>query len=165
MSKYNSYQKDSDIAIKTIAWILLLAAISISAIQTTRNIFANYDYENKYISYWNLADKSSTIQAKYEYINQFVNNIEKNSEKFASNNAIFLKTPDNSFKSNLDALVTLRNRLKEIQSIDINSFAYQTAIQQITSQEQGEAHRLIGVIKGCYFLESYPSLWDWIGLD
>ena len=143
---------------------ILLVGISIMALGIRGCVKSSYTFENKYLYAWNLSDKSSTIEAKSVYINDFVNNLSSNRENFASHNAVWLKTPNNSFDCNLKALITLRDRLTEIKSMDITSFQYNTAIQQITSQEQGEAHSLISAIQGCYDLKNYWYVWDWIGL-
>ena len=127
-------------------------------------VVSNYNFENKYSYAWELADKSSTIEAKCKYINEFVNVISSNRNDFADYNAIRLVTKNNSFDYNLKAITTLRDRLNEIKDMDITSFQYNTAIQQVTSQEQGEARYLISVIEGCYCLKNYPYIWDWIGL-
>lgn len=126
---------------------------------------ANFTWKRDYHQLWSLADKSSTIPAKQQYINKFVETLKAGKERgrFADNDAIFLKTPDNAFDSNLKAVETLAQRLTEIQGMNPNSFEYNTAIQQITAQEQGEAHKLIDVLKGCYVLENYPLVWGWIG--
>ena len=126
------------------------------------NIYAGYKYTNDYSSQWSLADKSSTIQAKADYINSFVSKIEANKNQFADHDAIILKTQDNSFENNLNALKTLRDRLKTISTMNESDFAYQTAIQQITAQEQGEAQALLAVIQGSYYLRTYPVYWGWI---
>lgn len=123
-------------------------------------ILANYNWSNNFLSYWNLADKSSTIDAKSGYIDQFVKKIEDG--KFSDYNAIFLKTPDNNFEKNFTALKTLQGRLQEIKTMDIESFAYQQAIQQITAQEQGEAQDMLLQLKGCWMLRNYLLLWGWI---
>ena len=47
--------------------------------------------------------------------------------------------------------------------MDTSSFQYNTAIQQITAQEQGEAHSLINTIKECYVLQNHFIVWDWAG--
>lgn len=44
-----------------------------------------------------------------------------------------------------------------------SSFEYNTAIQQITAQEQGDSKAMMGVISGCYELAGYPAVWKWIG--
>src|SRR5687768_15835608 len=98
---------------------------------------ANYEYEGKIGSYWSLADKASTIPQKAEYIDKFVKAIEK--EKLAEHNALIYPTLDNETASNIRALKSLQSRLHEIKGMDPRSFEYQTAIQQITAQEQGEA--------------------------
>jgi hypothetical protein len=126
---------------------------------------ANYNYEKNYGQLWKLAEKSSTIQAKQQYITQFVNALKegKTNGLFADYNALFLKTPNNSFDSNLKAVETLSERLIEIQNMDPKTFEYNTAIQQITAQEQGEAQDLISIFTGCYDLNNYFSVWNWIG--
>lgn len=127
--------------------------------------FSYYLFEREYIQLWELADKSSTISAKRDYIAKFVAVLERGNERgcFAAHNAVFLRTPNNGFVENLQALRTLANRLDEIQAMSPSSFEYNTAIQQITAQEQGEAKDLIGVIRGCYFLKSWPMAWQWLG--
>ena len=44
--------------------------------------------------------------------------------------------------------------------MDVESFAYQTAIQQITQQEQGEADNVIGNLSGCWEKEYYYFYWN-----
>lgn len=150
---------------KTIFAILFIITTAIFGGTLAVKEIANYSFENKYGQYWSLADKSSTIQAKQKHIQEFVEALEKGFESrdFATHNAIFLKTPNNEFKANLAALQTLSARLSEIQNMDSSSFQYNTALQQITGQEQGEAAEMIGVFKGCYMLENYPIVWGWIG--
>ena len=125
------------------------------------NVVAEYNYENYYSSYWSLADKSSTLEAKSMYVGQFVDKLNNSRLGFADYNAVFLKTPDNSFDRNFQALVSLRDRLNTISQMNESDFAYQTAIQQITAQEQGEADAMLKVFHGCYFLANYPLLWEW----
>lgn len=123
----------------------------------------SYRYENSYGYMWDLADKSSTIVEKSRYISDFYSALYTNRTDFASNNAIWLKTPNNSFDKNLNAIKSLSDRLVTISKMEETSFEYQVAIEQITKQEQGEANELIYTIKGCYFLEQAPCLWKWIG--
>jgi len=44
--------------------------------------------------------------------------------------------------------------------MDINSFAYQTAIKQITEQEQGEADKMLAVLEGCWLKVNHYWLWN-----
>ena len=60
------------------------------------------------------------------------------------------------------ALSSLDKRLGEIRNLDPGGFAYQTAMQQITEQEQGQADTLTSTLKGCWTLKHYPLAWDWI---
>lgn len=126
-------------------------------------VIGNYEYDNQIKSYWELADKSSTVERKAENIDKFVEALEKTNLK-GKHNAIWLKTPNNSWDYNLEALKTLQQRLHEIKDMDITSFEYQTAIQQITQQEQGKAGEMIGVFKSIWWKEKNIILWDWVGL-
>ena len=123
-------------------------------------VLADYEYDNVLGSYWSLADKASSLDIKADYLNKFVQAIY--AQKLAGYNAIWLKTPDNSLEQNIYALQSLQTRMNEIRGMDVQSFAYQQAIQQITAQEQGEASRLIHVIHGRWYLDHHPLLWDWI---
>jgi hypothetical protein len=56
--------------------------------------------------------------------------------------------------------------LDEIQKMNVASFEYQTAIQQITAQEQGEAQAMLEVFSGIWWKNNYIFLWEWIaGLE
>lgn len=144
---------------------IFLGTLLLLPLQVGSLIMADYKFEKKYLQEWNLADKSSTLQAKQEHIDKFVQSLEKGYDAgdFASNNALFLKTSSNEFVANLTALKSLQERLKVVEKMDPNSFEYNTAIQQITAQEQGEASSMINVFLGCYALENYPLVWSWIG--
>jgi len=138
---------------------ILTAILLIMTIAT--GFIGAYQYEKQFSSYWNLADKSSTITKKAEYIDKFVNAIE-NGKFTGEYNAIIMQTPDNSFDQNFIALKTLQQRLHEISGMDVTSFQYQTAIQQITEQEQGEAYEMLKVFKGIWWKENHFFLWNWI---
>lgn len=123
---------------------------------------ANYNYENQYSSFWSLADKTSTIDKKSDYINQFVSVLDAGN-MHGCNNALIYKTSDNSFDKNLDALKSLQDRLNNIKKMDENSLAYQNAIQQITAQEQGEAKDMLAVFSRCWYKQNHYFLWNfWI---
>jgi len=144
--------------------VIVLLALVLGFFQIKALVVSDWQY-NKQIEYaWSLADKSSTIDAKAKYVEEFVKLIETNQNEFSSHNAIWMQTPDNSLEQNLTALRTLRSRLNEVMTMDVKSFEYNTAIQQITAQEQGEASQMLSVIKGCWIKANYISVWDWVGL-
>lgn len=124
-------------------------------------VLGNYRYERDYLSYWNLAEKASTIPQKKIYIEKFAVAIQSAGLQ-GDYDAILLKTPDNSFDKNFEALLSLRNRLEEIQKMNVSSFEYQTAIQQITQQEQGEASKLLETLEGVWLKNNYIIIWDWV---
>jgi len=119
----------------------------------------DYEYSNTIGSYWELSDKSSTLKQKSEYLDKYVAAIRAG--QFAPNDATIFPTPNNSFDQNMVALTSLQGRMHQIEGMDESSFAYQTAIQQITAQEQGEAEALTSVFKSCWFLRNHSLLWGW----
>lgn len=142
--------------------IFLIVAVSSGSYQIYFWVISDYNYEKDILYNWNLADKSSTLEAKAEYINKFIEALQRT--PMSEYNAIFLKTPDNNVQNNINAVITLRDRLNEIKGMNPESFEYQTAIQQITAQEQGEADKMLSMINGGYLLKNYPIIWGWYGV-
>lgn len=140
-------------------WVVVLIWLTINIVSEIRK---SYTYTNEFGSYWELADKSSTIEEKSKYINLFVEAFEKSGLQ-GEYNAVFYKTPTVSFDKNLLALKSLQQRLEEIKTMDIRSFEYQTAMQQITAQEQGEARDMLDVLQGCWTKNNYFLYWAWVG--
>ena len=138
----------------TIGIIALILSISFGVI-------ANYKYSRDHESYWELADKASTIQEKSIQIDKFVASYDTLQFK-GKYNAVFLTTESNSFNGNFRALKTLQSRLNQIKTMDPTTFEYQTAIQQITAQEQGGAKYMLSEISGIWWKDNYLLLWDWI---
>ena len=147
---------------KTIGIVLFIATTLLLIANVYNEIYGNYEYSKKFESSWNLADKASTIPQKAKYVDNFIQAIEGGgfTGKF---NAIFMETPDNSFDENLKAVKSLQGRLHEIYTMDVTSFQYQTAIQQITAQEQGEAKAMLHVFEGIWWKENHFWLWNWVG--
>ena len=146
---------------RTIGILMLLFASGFFCGNIVSEILGAYQYNRQIGSFWNLAEKASTIVQKSEYIDKFVDAI-KNAGMNDDYNAIILKTPDNSFNENFKALISLQGRLHDIQKMDIQSFAYQTAIQQITAQEQGEAKNMLEVFWGIWWKTHHFFLWNWV---
>ena len=146
---------------KTFFKFLTFTTIILSIVLIASYLIAEYQYSNKIQSYWELADKASTIDQKSEYLSKFIVAIED--EGLGGHNAIVFKTPDNSYDENIKALKSLQSRLDDIKDMDVTSFEYNTAIQQITAQEQGEASQMITVIKQIWYKNHYFLLWDWVG--
>lgn len=124
-------------------------------------LVAKNEFKRDISSHWSLADKSSTITEKMRHIDNFVIALEKSGLQ-GEHDAIIYKTIDNSFDQNLIALKSLQLRLHEIDSMDVASFEYQTAMQQITAQEQGEAKEMLDVFYGTWVKDNYFLLWDWV---
>jgi hypothetical protein len=118
------------------------------------------EYSNAVGSYWDLSDKSSTLKQKSEYLDKYVAALSQPG-KFAPNDATIYATLNNSFDQNMIALVSLQGRMHEIDGMDTSSFAYQTAIQQITAQEQGEARSMTSTFEGCWYLRNHSLFWGW----
>lgn len=149
-------------------WVgILLVTLSVffSYRQIKTRITSSYLFERDYSSLWYLGEKASTIEAKEKFVDAFYNALKTGQEqgKFAEWSAIWLKTPKNNFSTNLIVLSSLKQRLGEIKGMNPNSFEYNTAIQQITAQEQRDSG-MIHLFKECYQLQNYPNIWSWFGL-
>ena len=144
------------------ALVLLIGSFIALLIYTATAVIGGYKYNNEIESYWRLADKSSTISKKIEGIDKYIAALE-NPILQGKHNAIFLTTPDNSFDANFEALKSLQQRLHDIEKMDVKSFEYQTAMQQLTGQEMGEANDMINTFKSIWWKEHHIMLWNWIG--
>lgn len=148
---------------KSLGTILIIAAVAMIGWSIYCFVHANYEYETQYANNWTLADRASTISQKSEYIDKFVDSLEKSGLQ-GQHDALMYFTPQNSFDENFKALKSLQSRLHEIKDLDQNSFAYQTAIQQITAQEQGEATDMLSVLRGSWYKVHHYWLWNgWLG--
>lgn len=143
---------------KTIGVILILVAVGIAVFGIWALIHSNYEWENSVLSNWSLSDKSSTLQAKSEYMDKFVSALRNGN--LADNDALIYKTADNNCDNNVKAVETLRDRLNQIKGMDESSFQYQQAIQQITAQEQGESKELISTLNGCWMKTHHYFIWN-----
>lgn len=144
---------------RTIGIILLISGIAFSLSRISYKIGVYYEYENNIGSKWDLADRASTITQKAEYIDEFVLALDQ-ADLYGIHNAILYPTDENYFDQNMKALKSLQQRLKTISNMDENSFSYQTAMQQITEQEQGEAHKMLENIYKCWKKKNYYSCWN-----
>ena len=138
--------------------ILLLVVVGLLIWACTIPMFASYAYRNQISSYWTLADKASTIDQKSEYIDKYVQAL-KDAKLDGLKDAWFLNTPNISFDENFKALLSLQTRLSEIKTMNPSSFEYQTAIQQITAQEQGQADEMLNNFISCWYKKNHFVLW------
>ena len=135
---------------------LFLGLLGFHAIQ---EIYTNYECNRDLLSYWKLSAKASTLKQKSLYLDKFVANLE--AAHLSGNNALILKTPDNSYEQNMATLKSLQSRMEEIKSMDVKSFEYQQAMYQISAQEQGGVNG-VGDLIGVWYLDHHPSVWGWI---
>jgi hypothetical protein len=145
----------------SLGWVALIVTV-LFAWRVVSDVRAHYEYSRGLESYWSLSVKASTLTMKADYLNRFVAAVD--SAKLGGHNALFFPTPDNDFEQNVTTLRNLQHRMEEIRGMDVTSFAYQQAIAQITAQEQDEAHNMLGVIKGCWYLQHHFLLWDWVNV-
>ena len=57
---------------KILGYLLLVGGVIMLALQIRSSILSRYTYEKQFSNLWELADKSSTIPAKQQYITQFL---------------------------------------------------------------------------------------------
>ena len=141
---------------------VVLGALAILTLYIALHVRADYQYSRTIGSYWDLSVKASTLAMKADYLDQFVAAVD--SAHLSGHNALFFATPDNDVAQNIATLRNLQHRMEEIRGMDVTSFAYQQAISQITAQEQDEAHNMLAVIKGRWFLSHHVFFWDWINM-
>jgi len=159
--------------------ILMCLFVGLLVFHVIREIYTNYKCDRDLLSYWNLSNKASTLKQKSLYLDEFVANLE--AAHLSGNNALLLKTPDNSYDQNIITLKSLQSRMEEIKGMDVRSFEYQQAMYQISAQEEGVSMEfttwlasgiwiiilLSGagstVFVGCLkcFLRSYSSPQEW----
>jgi hypothetical protein len=135
---------------------LFFALLGFHAIQ---EIYTNYECNRDLLSYWKLSAKASTLKQKSLYLDEFVANLE--AAHLSGNNALILKTPDNSYEQNMATLKSLQSRMEEIKSMDVKSFEYQQAMYQISAQEEGGVNG-VGDLIGVWYLDHHTSVWGWI---
>lgn len=148
-------------SLKAKGFTFLALGLLCAGITVQQSIVASYLWKQEFGSHWSLADKSSTLKDKSVHIERFVEALDTAGLR-GTHDAVFLKTTDNAFDHNLAALTSLRDRLHEARAMDVTSLAYQTAIQQVTAQEQGEASAMLDVLRGCWTKAHYPLCWGWI---
>jgi hypothetical protein len=133
-----------------------LGLLGFHAIQ---EIYTNYECNRDLLSYWKLSAKASTLKQKSLYLDEFVANLE--AAHLSGNNALILKTPDNSYEQNMATLKSLQSRMEEIKSMDVKSFEYQQAMYQISAQDEGGVNG-VGDLIGVWYLDHHSSVWGWI---
>jgi predicted negative regulator of RcsB-dependent stress response len=145
----------------TIAVLLIITGSLFAIGRLAFHIYCSYQYKNEIQNLWTLSDRASTITQKSEYMNKFVDALEKQN-LHGVNSALFLPTPENDFDENFKAVKSLQKRLTDISGMDENSFAYQTALQQITAQEQGEAKGMLDEFASCWDKVNHYTDWNWL---
>ena len=146
---------------KLLSWCLMVGSVIIGIVLIMMSVFADVEFNRNIGNYWDLADKSSTIERKGEYVDKYI-------EAFAAAklegtyDSLFFPTPSNNFDQNFEALKSLQKRLDEIHSMNPSSFEYQTALQQITDHEFTENTAVISVLEGSWWKVHHYLLWNWL---
>jgi len=147
---------------KTVGIILLVIVILWTGSHIVSMLKDNIRITNTLTGFWSMADKTATIEKKSEYLDKYVDATEKH-ELNKGNSAVFFKHYDNDMANNYDALRSLQKRLHEIKKMDIQSFAYQTALQQLTQQEWKEATAMTGQFYYKLVNKEFVFTWGWLG--
>lgn len=144
---------------KTFGTLLILVALGLLGSLIADDVFEGYCWDRDCYSYWEMADRASTLAKKSEYLDKFMAALD--AQNLGGSHAnLFLNTPRTQYDFNRDALGSLQSRMHATAAMDQNSMAYQMAIQQITGQEWGEADALINTINDCYDSVHFYCLWN-----
>lgn len=144
---------------KLVGALIIIGSLIGAGFFIAANVRAGYEWTTEYGSQWALSVKASTIAQKAEYVDKFVGALDKSGLE-GSNDAVWYFTPNNSFDENMKALKSLQKRLHDISGMNENDFAYQSAIQQITAQEQDDNGEVLSVLFGCWQKVHHPYLWN-----
>lgn len=151
-------KKGNNISSK-VGWLLLAIGIIFACSRGAYRYYAKFDYRNTISNNWDLSERASTISQKSEYMNKFVAALETQ-HLTGLNSNLWFQTPSTSFDENMKALKSLQKRLIDISGMDETTMAYQTAIQQITAQEQGEGKSMLDVLYKCWQRQNYYTIWN-----
>jgi hypothetical protein len=144
---------------KSTGIILLVAGLAFAITRGVMRMSAGAEYTRLAKNYWAMADRASTIKQKSEYMDKFVKAVGSMALE-GYNSDLLYPTQKGDFNENFKALKSLQSRLHEISAMDESSFAYQTAMHQITEQEQGQADEMLSVIHECWGRKNYYTLWN-----
>lgn len=144
-----------------IARICLIISILAIVLYIIFGISSMNKYDTDFGANWQLSKSAATIEQKSIYIDKFVQDIEKGGfeGKF---DAIFNPNDNNSYEQNLIVLKTLQQRLHELKILPMTSFDYNTALQQLTVQQDRISNNMIYTFSGIWYKEHHFLLWNWI---
>jgi len=91
-------------------------------------------WDNEVGSYIDLADKSSNLQVKYEYVLKYRTALYEHRLTEGYSNPIW-QTPTEDLNENFKAVESLVSRMDDIRALDVNSAEYQWALSQVTEEE------------------------------
>lgn len=97
-------------------------------------IIVGYHWNRDVESYFQLSDKASTLDKKYDYILKYAETIKDKGLNEGQARWIF-KTPETDLANNYEVLQTLIQRVKEAKKLNPTSLEYQQAIRQLTDNE------------------------------
>lgn len=139
--------------------IFLSFVIFFPIIRGIFGFYANYEYKDKIGCYWDLAQRSSEISQRKEYIDKFIFELEK-CHLDNIHNALFSPNNENDFTYNFNALKSLRNQLKDISYMTKGSLEYEIAFLQITLQDQGKEYEFVKNIYCCWEKKYHYTYWN-----
>lgn len=116
-------------------------------------LYNSYFYKVKIGQYLSLSDDASTATKKLEYVNEYVDAINKQIDK---DDARFIFKQERLTKTaQLVILSTLKQRLEETTRMNPESFEYQQAMAQISGQEYDHTLDSIdNIIHSCWFRQN-----------
>lgn len=127
--------------------ILIVMVIMFFGISCVYSVFESYAWSNNVETYWKLADQSSILADKLDYLYKYKSEL-KELGLTEGNYAYIFKTPYTDLSNQMKVLDSLITRLEQAVPLSVDSLEYQQAIKQLTGDE----------FKGfdtCVFLDAY----------
>ena len=127
----------------SIIGIVVVAALSIGA------YWVGYTYDREVGGYLSLADDASTAPLKLQYLGQYREAV--HSIVTGEDARLVFTTPQTKAAHQFVVLDSLLQRVGEVAALDVSSFEYQVAMDQITGQEfLGAIEVTNGLLKDAY---------------
>lgn len=122
------------------------------------NINLNNEWKQKVYSNWELSDRASTLDKKYDYLIKFKDSLVREGLDHGNSHFVF-QNPSTDLGLAMETLDTLISRLDNAKKLSPDSLEYQQAIKQITIDEyQG--------FNTCVFAGGWKkdNLWRWFNM-
>ena len=136
-------------SIKRKRWLISIIGTLVVAALSLGAYWVGYTYDREAGGYLGLADDASTAPLKLQYLEQYREAVHR--LVTGKDARLVFGTPQTKVAHQFVVLDSLLERVGEVAALDVSSFEYQVAMDQITGQEfTGAIEVTNGLLKGAY---------------